>query len=302
MSWTASLGERLTLLLQQPTAEKRVGVLTLVVIGFFWISGGIYGNETLVSSAPPLTVLIWMLAVALFFALPIALITAELATAFPYDGGMVVWTEEACGARVGWHNYYWVWITNLFDAAVYPQIAAKYVGGVLAIGHAGETAVALGIVVLVAATNCAGLDWVTASQSVVFVLSLAPSLIFIALGLGSLEPGAITATSGDTDWALLTSWAIWLYSGFTSLGTMAGEVDRPSCVYPCVVAILLPLITALNVLPFAIALSLDDDRSKYSSGFFGTLAGLLAGPWLQGLFVLGANLSQIGLYHSQVTA
>jgi hypothetical protein len=49
---------------------------------------------------------------------------------------------------------------------------------------------------------------VTASQSVVFFLSLTPSLIFIVIGLGRLEPEVLTSTEGETDWALLISWAL----------------------------------------------------------------------------------------------
>lgn len=160
----------------------------------------------------------------------------------------------------------------------------------------------MSIVVCVAVTNCMGLDWVTASQSVVFFLSLFPSLLFIAIGLPRLRFDVLTSTEGEYDWALLVSWALWLYSGFSSLGSMAGEVDSPKRVYPCVVAILLPLVSTLNILPFAVALSLDQDGANYTAGYFGVLAGRLSGRWLQTLFVIGANLSQIGLYHSQARA
>lgn len=52
-----------------------------------------------------------MLLAAIFYALPLAVISAELACALPYDGGMVAWVEEACGMRIGGHNMYWVWIS-----------------------------------------------------------------------------------------------------------------------------------------------------------------------------------------------
>lgn len=202
-------GERQVLLpTSESEAKKRVGVCTLVVIGFFWVSGGLYGNETMVSSAPPLIVFLWTVLAGLCFALPNALMTAELATAFPVDGGQVVWTAEACGPRIGGHNCFWVWFTNLLDAAVYPQIAAKYVSKALNLGLGSEQGICLAMVVCVAVTNCMGLDWVTASQSVVFFLSLTPSLIFIVIGLGRLEPEVLTSMEGETDWALLISWAL----------------------------------------------------------------------------------------------
>jgi hypothetical protein len=44
-----------------PLRPRRVGVFSLVALGFFWVSGGIYGNEALVLSAPPSLVLIALL-------------------------------------------------------------------------------------------------------------------------------------------------------------------------------------------------------------------------------------------------
>ena len=57
--------------------------------------------------------------------------------------------------------------------------------------------------------------------------------------------------------------------------------------------VLLPLVTSLNILPFAVALSVDPHSAHYTAGFFGVLAGRLSGAWLQTLFVAGANLSQV---------
>ena len=59
--------------------------------------------------------------------------TAELATAFPETGGQVVWVASACGPIIGAQNGFWVWVTNLLDAAVYPQMASRYLCGALAL-------------------------------------------------------------------------------------------------------------------------------------------------------------------------
>ena len=52
------------------------------------------------------------------YSLPIALIVAELSTAFPEDGGYVEWVQEACGKVVGSHHAYWVWVIYVVDAAI----------------------------------------------------------------------------------------------------------------------------------------------------------------------------------------
>ena len=102
--------------------------------------------------------------------------------------------------------------------------------------------------------------------------------------------------------SLLLSWTLWLYSGFSWLGVMAGEVERPRSTYLAVLLVLIPLVTSLNLLPFLVSLSLDPTTAHYSSGYFNVLAGRLAGEWLQVLFIIGANVSLLGLYHSQIIA
>lgn len=97
----------------------------MMVVGFFWVHGGIYGNEAVLMAGPPLHVFILLGIVPFVYSLPIALIVAELSTAFPEDGGYVVWVLEACGRVVGSHHAYWVWVIYIVDAAVYPVLVAN---------------------------------------------------------------------------------------------------------------------------------------------------------------------------------
>ena len=98
--------------------DKKIGVLGMVVVGFFWVHGGIYGNEAMLMAGPPLYVFILLGIVPFVYSLPIALIVAELSSAFPEDGGYVVWVQEACGKRIGSHHAYWVWVIYVVDAAI----------------------------------------------------------------------------------------------------------------------------------------------------------------------------------------
>ena len=68
--------------------KGKIGVWGLLVIGFFWVHGGIYGNEAMLMAAPPAYVFVMLGIVPFVYSLPIALIVAELSTAFPEDGGV----------------------------------------------------------------------------------------------------------------------------------------------------------------------------------------------------------------------
>ena len=277
--------------------------LTLIVVGFFWVSGGIYGNEELVSAAPPLVVFLFTALVPLVFSLPIALVTAELATAFPSEGGQVAWVEQALGPVVGGHNAYWVWLTNLLDASVYPLMAVEYLREEADLGPWAGRGVCAGLVGGIALMGLAGIDWIGKLQAVVFTATLLPCVLFIVVGVPHMKPAAwVAVDGGPTDWGLLLSWTLWLYSGFSSLGCMAGEVERPRTTYLTVIGVLFPLVLALNLLPFLVSVSLDADRDHYHAGYFRVLAQRLGGSWLRVTFTAGANVALVGLYQSQVLA
>ncbi len=58
---------------------------------------------------------------ALFFFIPVALVAAELATAYPSTGGIYVWIREAFGKRTAFMTIWLQWIYNIFW---YPTIMA----------------------------------------------------------------------------------------------------------------------------------------------------------------------------------
>jgi amino acid transporter len=144
---------------EQPAAElassgkPTIGVFGLISIGFFWVSGGIYGNEEMSKTAPSLYafsptlfckcaaivtrrlppcntphmyVMLGIIVCPLFYAFPVALMTAELSTALPGDGGFVVWVQKAFSDRLSNHVAWWTACVFLVDAAVYPVLAAQY--------------------------------------------------------------------------------------------------------------------------------------------------------------------------------
>jgi len=99
---------------------------------------------------------------------------------------------------------------------------------------------------------------------------------------------------------MLTSWVLWLYAGFFSLGSLAGEVDNPQRVYPIVALTLVPAVAMLCIAPIAVAFSVDGNRSHYEAGHFDTVATDLVGDWLGVSFVVAACVSQVGLFNGDM--
>lgn len=234
----------------------------MVVVGFFWVHGGIYGNEAMLMAGPPLYVFAMLGLVPFVYSLPIALIVAELSTAFPEDGGYVVWVREACGHALGSHHAYWVWVIYVVDAAIYPVLVANYVDTMIPMGETARSFLSVAIVVFVTvcawascgppraarasrplpplvsplrasplarsltrarppaqAINLLGTDVMVKFNTVLAIVSLAPTLAFAAIGAPKLQPARCVVAHGELDWSLLVSWILWLYCGFFSLGT-----------------------------------------------------------------------------------
>jgi amino acid transporter len=90
--------------------KKSLGFVALVALIFLNVAGGPYGSEGIIRGSGSMGLVIACIIFPLFWAypplssppltllsLPAALITAELGTAFPYDGGFAVWAKEALG-------------------------------------------------------------------------------------------------------------------------------------------------------------------------------------------------------------
>jgi glutamate:GABA antiporter len=66
-----------------------------------------------------LSAIFYFFIVALFFLIPCALISAELATGWPKSGGIYIWVREALGDRLGFMAIWMQWVHNV---AWYPVI------------------------------------------------------------------------------------------------------------------------------------------------------------------------------------
>ena len=105
----------------------------------------------------------------------------------------------------------------------------------------------------------------------------------------------------ERDLGLMFSYCIWVYSGFISLGMIAGEVKYPKNVFITSVLILIPMAILLNTFPILISLSIESDTSKYDIGYvYQLIQKITNGNWLQYLYIVGCISCQIGLYNAQI--
>src|SRR5262245_47841951 len=80
---------------------------------FFFLICTLVGLDTLGSvAAKGAQGFVWLIFLALFFFVPYALLTAELGSAFPDEGGSYVWTKRAFGRKLAAINAVFYWLSN----------------------------------------------------------------------------------------------------------------------------------------------------------------------------------------------
>jgi glutamate:GABA antiporter len=198
--------------------------------------------ETLTASASigPKTIAWWILAIVLFL-IPYGMITAELATAYPTQGGIYVWVKQALGSRWAARTTYWYWVNV---ALWMPSVFLLFAGVFFQLfGHrwaqwpAGKWPQVIMAVVLVWLVVWVGVmrleigKWVNnigAILKIVIILSLGVGGIVFAIRHGSAN--TIDASSFVPSFGVAKQFLpviVFLLLGFELISSMAGEVKEP---------------------------------------------------------------------------
>ena len=170
-----------------------------MVIGTI-IGASIFVQPSLVSGAVPSVpgmLLVW--GVAGVLTLIGALVTAELASAFPGTGGVYVFLRESYSPAVG---FLWCWAmfwsmhTGIIAAIA--MVCARYIGFFVPLGDTGVRLVAIGVILALSAINYVGVRHGTALQTAFTVVKVV-AVILIALAgftaIGSAPASSAPASS-----------------------------------------------------------------------------------------------------------
>jgi amino acid transporter len=285
-----------------------VTTFKLVGIAFFMTCGGPYGFEETVNAAGPLLTLLGLSLLPFMYALPQALITAELGCIMDENGGYVVWVERAFGDFWGWFNSHNSMLANFFDNALFPVIFVDYVNQMYHLTYWEAWGLKLVIILVIVLLNLRGIDmvsWVSALLTCAILIPLALELIFRFKHINPAEqwtqvPHDIFDRK-EVDWGLFLSTALWLYAGWDGLGTIAGEVKNPATTFPRGIILALILCSGVFLLPVIIGLSVSTKRSDWTTGFFVDIARHIH-PWLGYWVLVGAMLTNFGLFNGGLAA
>ncbi|XBI23824.1 hypothetical protein VPH35_048996 [Triticum aestivum] len=288
--------------------QRRITMIPLVFLIYFEVAGGPYGFEQAVRAAGPLFTLLGFLVFPLAWGVPESLVTAELAAAFPGNGGFVLWADHAFGPLAGSLLGTWKYLSVVINIAAYPALVADYLGGVVpAVARPGRarTGTVVGMTLLLSLLNYAGLSVVGWGATALGIASLAPFVLMTAMAVPKVRPRrrAKQVKGRKKDWRLFFNTLFWNLNYWNSASTMAGEVERPERTFLRALAAAVVLIAASYLLPLMAATGATDaSPDAWVNGYLADAAGIIGGPWLKYWTGAGAVISSIGMFEAQMSS
>jgi hypothetical protein len=284
-------------------AASSMTTVGIALLTFSCVAGGPFGIEAAVQAMGAFATCAGLVAAALLWGLPNALITAELSTALPENGGPVVWVRRALGARWAFVNGALLVFQQLTDICLYPTLLAAYCAQLWPqLTPTPIYGIKLAAIGAAFALNVVGVDALTTSSGLLSAVIMLPFVLLPAVayalgGAAAFDFGAVAPAAAPAGcWANLAVFAstiLWNMAGWSEVGCLAGEVgEQAATAFPRGMALACLLITFAYATPVIFGAALEPDVSLWDDGFFVTIAQGVA-PWLGTLVIAAAALANM---------
>uniref|UniRef100_A0A2N9J4W7 Amino acid permease/ SLC12A domain-containing protein n=1 Tax=Fagus sylvatica TaxID=28930 RepID=A0A2N9J4W7_FAGSY len=290
------------------TNTKKLTLIPLIFLIYFEVAGGPYGEEPAVKAAGTLLAIIGFLVFPFIWSVPEALVTAELSTAYPGNGGFVIWAERAFGPFWGSLMGTWKFLSGVINVAAFPVLCIDYMKRLIPALESGLPRYlailcsTLGLSFL----NYTGLTIVGYAAVALAVVSLLPFIFMSLIALPMIRPHrwlSLGQKGVKKDWNLFFNTLFWNLNFWDNVSTLAGEVDKPQETFPKALFIAVIFTCLAYLFPLlAVTGALSVGQSEWEDGFMAQAAELIAGKWLKIFLEVGAVLSAIGLFEAQLSS
>ena len=277
-------GSRVPIALYAPTRNlRRIKLAPFVALLFAYCAGGPFAFESMISESGPGLALTFLLVVPLLFAVPIALVTAEMTTVMPVEGGFYRWTRVALGDFWGFQCGWWNWTGTFLMSASYGVAMADYLNGWLPLhSRAEHWAVAFVFLLLVAFLNIRGIHVVGNLTLILLIIMAVPLVVFVVLGFhhahfNPFHPFFPDGKPWQQAFGVGLAIALWSYSGYEQLSTVIEEVENPARNFPIGLAIVIPLAIAIYVVTLSAGLAALGNWRDWETGYLVTAGRLIGG-------------------------
>jgi len=268
------------------------------------VSGGTYGTEDIVHGAGYGRAILILLLTPILWSLPTAFMIGELSSALPHEGGYYAWVRRAMGNFWGFQEAWLSLVASIFDMAIYPTLFVLYLDRLFpwfAVGHRGVM-VALGVVIVCALLNVAGVRVVSTTSLWLFFALSAPFIAIVCIAPFKVGALAAVAKPTNSNVDILTGLLIcmWNYMGWDNASTIATEVERPQRTYPRAMLVAVFIVALSYIVPVAAMWMTGLSATAWDTGFWADIAGMLGGPLLRFGLAMGGIISGFGMFNALV--
>jgi amino acid transporter len=300
--------------------KHKMSTFTVVFMVFSLVAAGCYGIEDMIPEAGPGLTLIMLIVLPFIWGLPFGLVASELGSVRPQEGGYYKWVQEALGEFWGFQAGWWRTISIYIDNTLYVILAGGYLGGLLDMTET-QSYIFKAIMILVfmwiniRGVRDVGIITNILSIFVIIAFAMIAVIGFTHWGGNPFSPLTAYPIEAASDWIFYIGSGIaigmWMYSGYESMSTVAGELEDPQ-VIPKATLITVPLIMATYILPTMAGLSAfktqGDDFSflNWGSGAtdvgYATVANHFIGPAFGIFFGIVAIVAQCSIYNTYIAS
>ena len=287
-------------------AMARAGLFYFVWVMFSYCTGGPFGLEDMVTTSGPGMTLLYLLIIPFFWSVPVSLVSAELTTAMPVEGGFYRWVRAGFGDLWGFLAGWWNWCASFLLGAVYAVQFSDYLGFYIPqlVGWK-HYAVSLLIVALITYINVCGIGAVGKFATALELFILMPVLVLVVMGFAKWKHNPFGPVVPPHQplfnvFGVGLALGLWLYSGYEQCSTVAEEVENPQRSYPLALAIVVPMSVAVYFLPTLASLAALGNWSSWHTRYFSDAAQLVGGPWLGSWMTLAAMITNVSLLNATV--
>jgi amino acid transporter len=297
------------MLRNQGLKRVRMRLFTAVVVVFTLTCSGSFGMEDVVSSSGPGLTLLMIVVLPFLWSVPMAFVASEMGSMIPEAGGSYRWVRRAMGEYWSFQSGWWWSLSVFIDSAVYVALALGYIQSQLDLTNWQRWFVGVAIVAVFTIINIRGLELTGWSLTVIQIVVMVPFVIFtifaFAKGTGAvftpfMPKGQNVVGSMDLGLAVM----MWMYAGWESMSTLAGEIENPQKVIPRALMVATPIVIITYFITVAALIraggagnwsSMVSDASSGGTDYI-VAAKIVGGAFLGWLMFASAIASNIGLY------
>lgn len=287
--------------------NPKLTLLPLIALIFYEVSGGPFGVEDSVrAGGGPLLSLLGFLVFPLIWSIPEALVTAELATSFPENGGYVLWISAAFGPFWGFQEGFWKWFSGVMDNALYPVLFLDYLKHSFPIFNrmVARIPALLGITFSLTYLNYRGLHIVGFSAVSLAIFSLCPFVVMAVLSIPRIRVKQwLVVDFKKVDWRGYFNSMFWNLNYWDKASTLAGEVENPSKTFPKALLGAVVVVVSSYLIPLLAGTgALNSPSSEWTDGYFAEVGMLIGGVWLKWWIQAASAMSNLGLFEAEMSS